>query len=255
MAVSSVSLNQNVIGAAVTQAQAEAGQRNQNSLQTQSREAANSSSRTQLSDLGRTRLALDDLRTSTETARNLNNPPALSEFRSAVQGVVQSLNALNQTVRTAETNTSERRPQQILNEVRSTAETTTTEEGESALQRLGIATRQDGTFTVNQRQLDQSFQADPAEAQSALDELSNNLNRVAEQQLNGTTTTQPEPDDNTQQAQIIRQAIADEEVREQQRSQQDTRENFRQLLAAQLANAGSFSARNAVTTYFNVSTL
>jgi histidinol dehydrogenase len=168
--------------------------------------------------------------------------------------VVQSLNALNQTVRTAETNTSNRQPQQILNEVRNTAENTTTNEGENALQRLGIATQQDGTFTVNQRQLDQSFQADPAEAQDALDELSNNLNRVAEQQLNG-RTVQPEPTDNTQQAQNIRQAIVDEEAREQQRSQQDARESFRQLLAAQLANAGSFSARNAVTTYFNVSTL
>jgi hypothetical protein len=254
MAVSSVSLNQGLIGAAATQAQSEAGQRNQNQLLSLPREEANSSSRTQLSDLGRTRLALDDLRSSTETARNLNNPPALSEFRSAVQGVVQSLNALNQTVRTAEINTSDRRPQQILNEVRNTAENTTTNEGENALQRLGIATQQDGTFTVNQRQLDQSFQADPAEAQDALDELANNLNRVAERQLNG-TVAQPEREDNTQQAQSIRQAIADEEAREQQRSQQDARESFRQLLAAQLANAGSYSARNAVTTYFNVSTL
>lgn len=254
MAVSSVSLNQSLIGAAVTQAQTEAGQRNQNQLQTLPREEANSSSRTQLSDLGRTRLALDDLRSSTETARNLNNPPALSEFRNAVQGVVQSLNALNQTVHTAETNTSDRRSQQILSEVRNTAENTTTAEGENALQRLGIATQQDGTFTINQRQLDQSFQADSDEAQSALDELSNNLNRVAEQQLNG-AVAQPKPDDNEQQAQSLRQAIADEEAREQQRSQQETRENFRALLAAQLANAGSFSARNAVTTYFNVSTL
>ena len=253
MAVSSVSLNQSLIGAAATQAPAEAGQRNQNSLQAQPREDDNSSSRTQLSDLGRTRLALDDLRTSTETARNLNNPPTLSEFRSAVQGVVQSLNALNQTVRSGETSTSDRRPQQILNEVRNTAENTTTEEGENALQRLGIATQQDGTFTVNQRQLDQSFQADPVEAQSALDELSNRLNRVAEQQLNGTIARQEA--DSAQQAQSVRQAIADEEVREQQRSQQETRESFRELLAAQLANAGSFSARNAVTTYFNVSTL
>lgn len=251
MAVSSVSLNQSLIGAAATQAQAEVGQRNQNSPQALLREDANNSSRTQFSDLARTRLALDDLRTSTETARNLNNPPALSEFRNAVQGVVQSLNALNQTVRTAGTDT-DRRPQQILSEVRSTAESTTTEEG-NALQRLGIATQQDGTFTVNQRQLDQSFQADPAEAQAALDELSNRLNRVAEQQLNGTVDRQEA--DSAQQAQSIRQAIADEEVREQQRSQQETRESFRELLAAQLANAGSFSARNAVTTYFNVSTL
>lgn len=255
MAVSSVSLNQSLIGAAATQAQqAEAGQRNQNQLQTLPREDANSSSRTQLSDLGRARLALDDLRDTTDTARNLNNPPALSEFRSAVQGVVQSLNALNQTVRSAEPNNTDRRPQQILNEVQTTAQNTTTDEGENALQRLGIATQQDGTFTVNQRQLDQSFQADPAEAQNALDELSNNLNRVAERQLNGGATAQPEPG-NSQQAQSIRQAIADEEAREQQRSQEETRESFRQLLAAQLANAGSFSARNAVTTYFNVSTL
>lgn len=254
MAVSSVSLNQGLIGAAATQAQPEAGQRNQGQLQMLQREEANSSSRTQLSELGRTRLALDDLRTSTETARNLNNPPALSEFRSAVQGVVQSLNALNQTVRSGETSTADRRPQQILGEVRNTAENTTTNEGENALLRLGIATQQDGTFTINQRQLDQSFQADPAEAQNALDALSNNLNRVAEQQLNG-RTAEPESNNNTQQVQTVRQAVADEEAREQQRSQQDARESFRQLLAAQLANAGSFSARNAVTTYFNVSTL
>ena len=91
------------------------------------------------------------------------------------------------------------------------------------------------------------------EAQAALDELSNRLNRVAEQQLSGTVDRQEA--DSAQQAQSIRQAIADEEVREQQRSQQETRESFRELLAAQLANAGSFSARNAVTTYFNVSTL
>ena len=253
MAVSSVSLNQNVIGAAATQAQADAGQRNQNPLQALPREDVNSSSRTQLSDFGRTKLALEDLRTSTETARNLNNPPALSEFRNAVQGVVQSLNALNQTVRTADTSSADRRPQQALNEVRNTAENTTTQDGVNALQRLGIATQQDGTFTVNQRQLDQSLQSNPSEAQSALNELSDRIGRVAEQQLNG-TTAQSETD-STQQAQAVRQAIANEEVREQQRSQQDARESFRQLLAAQLANAGSFAARNAVTTYFNVSTL
>ncbi len=123
----------------------------------------------------------------------------------------------------------------------------------NALQRLGIATQQDGTFTVNQRQLDQSLQSNPSEAQSALNELSDRIGRVAEQQLNG-TTAQSETN-STQQAQAVRQAIANEEVREQQRSQQDARESFRQLLAAQLANAGSFAARNAVTTYFNVSTL
>jgi hypothetical protein len=254
MAVSSVSLNQGLIGAAATPTQAETGQRNPNQLQTQSRDETNSSSRTQLSDLGRTRLALDDLRDATETARNLDNPPSLSEFRNAVQGVVQSLNALNQTVRNGETSTSDRRTQQILDEVRTTARNTTTDDGENALQRLGIATQQDGTFTVNQRQLDQAFQDNPEEAQAVLDNLSDNLNRVADQLLNG-RPPQAESNDIAQQAQTIRQAIIDEEAREQQRSQQDARESFRQLLAAQLANVGSFSARNAITTYFNVSTL
>ena len=260
MAVSSIALNPNAVGAAVSQAQvSDVAQRS--APATPARDDSNPSSRTELSDLGRTQLALDNVRDAADTARNLNNPPALSEFRSAVQGVVQSLNALNQTVNTADS-TSDRRPVQALNDVRNAA-VNANNNGANALQRLGITQQQDGTFAVNQRQLDRAFQQDAQGAQDALQEVASNVDQAAaNQQLTGTAeaapaqpqATQPQQTQNTEQDNNNNdQAAAQAQAQEQASAQ--ARESLRQLLQSQLANAGTNTARNAVTSYFSVSTL
>ena len=247
MAISSVSLNPNAIGAVAAQTQnSDAAQKGTQSAL--ARDDANTSARTQFSDFGRTKLSLENVKDAAETARNINNPPALSEFKNAVQGVVKSLNALNETVRAAETAT-DQRPLQALNEVRN-ALAASNEDGADTLQKLGISTQQDGTFAINQRQLERSFKEDSQGAQSALRDVSNRVEQAVDRQLSGTppavqtkTTEAPPEGSNANDAQI------------EDRARAEQRESFRQLLASQLANAGSNTARNAVTTYFSVATL
>jgi len=250
MAISSISLDPSSAGAVTTPAQGALAQRNTRSASTP--DDANASARTQLSDLGRTRLSLENVQEAAETARNLNNPPTLSAFRSAVQGIVQSFNALNQTV--SEANATDRQSAQALNEVRQAVKAPN-QDGEGDLQRLGITAQQDGTFAVNQRLLDASFQQNSQAAVAALDEVADRVEQATDRQLAGPASN-PEP----AQPRQLQQAAAernneDANAQAQDQARANARESFRELLASQLANAGSYSARNAVTTYFSVSTL
>lgn len=213
------------------------------------------SSKTQLSALGRTKLSLEDLQAAAQAAKNINNPPTLSDFKVAVQGVVQSLNALSSAARASESAQSTRtssvtdqRANQALNQVRNALQENG---GSQSLQRLGISRNEEGGFALNQRQLEASFQQDRPGSLSALFDVADRVETAADRALNETATpparqseaeTEPDPTEET-------------EVEKEQRKREVQRESFRELLASQLANTRSYVARNAVATYFSVSAL
>lgn len=248
MAISSVSLTSNAIGAGA--AQTDGAQKNP--LIALQRKDASAS--TQLSPFGKTKLSLDDLKASAQAIRNLNNPPTFSDFKIAVQGFVQSLNALNKTVNDVSANDTAKsasladtRPAQALNEIRK-AVSGPAEGALTALQKLGVSSQKDGTFALNQRQLEKSFQENRGGTLSTLFEVAGRVEIAADQQLSGKKPVESA-------------ASSAEKTQEERDGERDTqarlenRKNFQQLLAAQLANAGSYVARNAVATYFSVAAL
>lgn len=248
MAISSVSLTSSVIGAGASQAQGDGAQ--QNPLAALQRKTA--STNTQLSVFGRVKLTLDDIKAKAQALENLSSPPTLSDFKVAVQGFVQSLNALNKTVNEATAKSaaieSDSRPAQALNEIRK-AVAGSDGEGLSSLQKIGISSQQDGTFSINRKQLEQSLRDDPGGTLSTLSDVADRVEKAADEQLSGNGSVDNEASG------LNGQSSEQEETRSDAQARIDSRKNFQQLLAAQLANAGGYVARNAVTTYFSVAAL
>lgn len=254
MAISGVSslVSSSVGASAVAAAQGENAQKNPLAGLLQRDDA---SAQTQLSFLGRTKLSLEDIQASAQAARNVNNPPTISDFKVAVQGVVQSLNALASVARQAAADTAARpsaltdnRPSQAFNQVRNALQDS---DGNAArsLQRLGVSQTPEGTFAVNQRQLEASFQEDRQGILSALFDVADRVDAAAERALTGAPPAREETE--TETPENTDRPTPDEEA--ETRAAQ--RESFRELLAAQLANAGGYVARNAVATYFSVAAL
>lgn len=244
MAVSSVS---SLVASGIGASAAQADSAQKNPLAT--RQRGDASSITELSAFGKTRLALDDIKASAQAIQNLGNPPTLSDVKEAVQDFVQSLNALAGTVKQSAADASARadtRPAQALNEIRKAV--SGPEEGSlAALQKLGISENA-GTFSLNQRQLEKTVQENRQDSLSELIDVAERVEEAADKQLAGVPIAEKNdayvpPED------------AAEDARNEEQTRIAQRESFRELLAAQLANAGGYSARNAVTTYFSVAAL
>lgn len=249
MAISSVSsLVSSGIGA--SPAQSESTQRNP-VAQPQRNEV---SSTTQLSAFGRTKSSLEDIKASAQAINNLSNPPTFSDLKVAVQGFVQSINALASTVKQAGLDASEKsaavvdtRPSQALNEINKAF---SGQGGSSlaALQKLGIS-ENEGTFSINQRQLETAFQENRQGSLSALVEVADRVESAADRQLTGAP-----PVDQQNNATAPAESQSDD-ARNEAQATAAQRDSFKELLAAQLANAGGYIARNAVITYFSVAAL
>lgn len=249
MAISSVSsLVSSGIGA--SPAQSESTQRNP-VAQPQRNEV---SSTTQLSAFGRTKSSLEGIKASAQAINNLSNPPTFSDLKVAVQGFVQSINALASTVKQAALDASEKsaadvdtRPSQALTEINKAF---TGEGGSSlaALQKLGIS-ENEGTFSINQRQLETSFQENRQDSLSELNKVADRVEDAADKQLTGAP-----PIERKSNAEAPAASQSDD-ARNEEQARVAQRESSRELLTAQLANAGGFVARNAVLTYFSVAAL
>jgi hypothetical protein len=252
MAISNVS---SIISGSVGASAAQADSSSQrNSLAALPRNDA--SATTQLSVLGKTKSSLEDIKTSAQAVQNLSESSTRSEVAAAVQGFVKSINTLASTVKQATADTSSRsavadaRSTQALNEIRQ-AVAGADEGSRSSLSSIGI-TEREGTFSINQRQLEQSLQQNRQSTLSELSDVAERVEQTADRQLSGAPPAQ-EPKAAAAPAPTPEETSSDEQNEEQTRAEQ--RESFRQLLAAQLANAGSSVARTAVTTYFSVSSL
>lgn len=254
MAISSISsLASNGVGAGASSVAVQGESAQKNPLAGLS-QRSDPSSKTELSLLGRTRLSLEDVQAAAQAARNISNPPTLSDFKVAIQGVVQSLNALNATVRPSSTNgpatsnnvANDPRPSQALETVRRSLQEP--DGAARSLLRVGI-TQNESTFSVNQTALESAFREDRPGSLTALFDIADRVENAADRALNEPPPAPPSPSPISTEEPIEQTQNAEQEVRANQR------ENFRDLLAAQLANAGSYVARNAVVTYFSVAAL
>lgn len=252
MAIPSITASVATASAFGNQAQEEGAQKNL--LPGLQRNDARSS--TQLSPFGQVKLNLDDLQAKAQAIRQLSIPPTLSDFKVAVQGVVQSFNALNKTVNAVSSNTqtakatsiADSRPVQALNEVRNAI--AGPEEGSlGALRKIGINLQQDGTFGINQQRLEKSFQDSRNETLNTLNEVSSRIEKTTNKQLSSNSLID-------QKSSNLNDQINDaEKAGDDARERLDQKKDFQQLQKAQLAQAGGYAARNAVVTYLSVASL
>lgn len=252
MAITSIAQSSAAVSAFGNQAQG--GSAQQNPLAGLQRKVASASA--QLSAFGKVKLSLDDLqaKAKAQAVRNLGTPPTLSDFSVAVQGVVQSFNALSKTVaaaaasrdssRAAAAAVVDQRSAQALKEVRRAV---AGPNGSSldALQKIGISRQRDGTFDINQKQLEQSFLGNRDAALNTLNEVAARVVDVTQQQLSG----------NGPVGQRFNSLSELQDTRDTVQARLDSQRSFQQLLTAQLANAGGYVARNAVVTYLSVASL
>jgi len=250
MAVSSVSsLVASGIGASA--AQTDSAQKNPRATLPQ----GEASSITELSAAGKAKQALDDIKTSAQAIKNLDNPPTTSDLKAAVQSFVKSVNALSITVRqTAADNSvnssvvADARSAQALQEINE-AVAGPDASSLAALQKLGIS-KTEGTLSINQRALETGLQEDRQGSLSTLVEVADRVESAADRQL--TTGAPPVEQKNNAEAPAESQS---DDARNEAQATAEQRDSFKELLAAQLANAGSYIARNAVVTYFSVAAL
>lgn len=234
MAVSSVSsLIASGIGA--NAAQADSAQKNPRATLPQS----DASSVTELSTAGKTRLALDDIKTSAQAIKNLDNPPTTSDLKAAVQSFVKSVNALSITIRQTATDTStnssviaDARSAQALQEINE-AVSGPDASSLAALQQLGIS-KTEGTLSINQRALETGLQKNPQGSLSTLVEVADRVETAADRQLTGAP-----PVEQKSKAEAPAESQSDD-ARNEAQATAEQRDSFKELLAAQLANAGGY---------------
>lgn len=249
MAVSSVSsLVASSIGASA--AQADSAQKNPRATLPQ----GEASSVTELSAAGKAKQALDDIKTSAQAIKNLDNPPTASDLKAAVQSFVKSVNALSITVRQTATDSStnssviaDARSAQALQEINE-AVSGPDASSLAALQKLGIS-KTEGTLSINPRALETGLQENPQGSLSTLVEVADRVETAADRQLTGAP-----PVEQKSKAEAPAESQSDD-ARNEAQATAEQRDSFKELLTAQLANAGSYIARNAVVTYFSVAAL
>lgn len=254
MAITSIAQTSSAVSAFGSQAQG--GSAQQNPLAGLQRKVASASA--QLSAFGQVKLSLDDLKAKAQAVSSLGKPPTLSDFSVAVQGVVQSFNALSKTVsaavatresnRVATSAIADQRPARALNEVRR-AVAGPNENSLAELQKIGIARQKDGTFEINQKQLEKSFLENRDATLNTLNEVASRVVDVAQKQLAGNGIIGQRFNNLSEQVSQL------QDTRSNVQARLDSQRDFQQLLTAQLASAGGFVARNAVVTYLSVASL
>lgn len=254
MAITSIAQSSAAVSAFGNQAQG--GSAQQNPLAGLQRKVASASA--QLSAFGKVKLSLDELQAKAQAVSKLSNPPTLSDFSVAVQGVVQSFNALSKTVsaaaasrennRAAAAAVVDQRPAQALKEVRR-AVAGPNDSSLDALQKIGISRQRDGTFDINQKQLEKSFLGNRDATLNTLNDVAARVVDVTQNQLSSNGLV-------GQRFNNVSARVSElQDARDDVQARLDSQRNFQQLLTAQLANAGGFVARNAVVTYLSVASL
>lgn len=249
MAVSGISQAFAAVGAFDSQAQA--GDAQNNPLATLQRKEA--AVQTQLSAFGRVKSSLADLQAKAQALKSFSKPPTLEDLKTVVQGFVQSFHNLSKTVNEVSSQkqsalNGDVRPGQALNEIRKAA-AGANDASIGALQKLGIDRQKDGTFSINQKTLDKSFQADRAGMLTTLSDVADRVGKAIDKQLSSNGFIGKKVQDLSARVNDL------ENTRSATPERLDNQKNFQQRLAAQLANAGGYVARNAVATYFNVASL
>lgn len=247
MAVSGVSQALSAVGAYDSQAQAGDAQKKPPTTFFPQQGAA---VQPQLSTLGRVQSSLADLQAKAQALKNFSNPPTFEDFKTLVQGFVQSVSNLNKMVNEVKQSAlnGESRLGQALKEIQKAA-TGTSNTSTGALQKFGIDRQKDGTFSINQKTLEKSFQADRSAMLNTFSGVADRVGKAIDKQLSSSGFIGQKAQDLS----ARRNEVENSRLTIQDRL--DTQKVGQQRLAAQLSNAGGYAARNAVTTYFNVASL
>lgn len=256
MAVSSISnLTTGSLPAAVAQVEP-TGQRNGPAA---TAPRGQESAVTSISLAGRTRLALEQIQSAADQVKSLNETSSPSAIAAAVKNVVQSVNNLStvaneSSARNATSDNGNARASEAFRAVGSSLSNAA-----SLLQSLGIS-QNESTFSVNERRLQADFRQNTENTVAQVNDLADRVGQAADQQLQKVTAppapVQPAPAAAAPATQNASQTNAsDQETRRQDDARAQQSESFRSQLAAQLANAGGYNARTAVTTYFSVATI
>jgi flagellar capping protein FliD len=141
---------------------------------------------TQLSSYGQVKSSLADLQDKARALKNLSQPPTLSDFKGVVQAFVQSFNSITQTVNNLTSKkgalNTENRPSQALNDIRK-AVSGPKGNALSSLKELGISQQANGTFALDQKQLEKSFKDNPKDALSTISDLASRVTKSTDKQL------------------------------------------------------------------------
>jgi len=249
MAVTAISQTSIAVGA-YTNSQAQAGDAQNTPLATLQRNA--SSAQTQLSPFGRVKSSLADLQAKAEALKNFSKPPTLNDFKGLVQGFVQSFNNLNKTVGEVSRQSSELYGKQsqaarTLDEIRKAAGPN--EASIASLLKQGVERQKDGAMSLSLKTLEKSFQADRQGTLNTFSEIADRVGKAIDKQLFGSGSIGKKVQD------LSPRPEESQATRNTDQARLDNQRSFQQRLAAQLAGAGGYVARNAVATYFSVASL
>ncbi len=248
MAISSVNLSPNTIGTPTSQVQV--GFDPQNPLTTLQHKE--DSAIAQLSAFGQVKASIADLQSKAQSLKNFSKPPTFGDLQVVVQGFVQSFNSLNKNISQLGSKqgalSADSRPGQALNNIRQ-AVAGANQSGLSALQKMGISQQANGTFSINQKQLEKSFQDNRPSALSTIFDLANRVTQATDKQLSANGSIGKKVNDLSVRINEL------ENTRNTAQGYLDTQKNSQQFMAAQFPSTGSYAARNAVATYFSVASL
>lgn len=199
-----------------------------------------------ISNASQVRASLEDVQSKAKALKDFSKPPTLQDFKLAIQGMVGSLNNLRKSVEASKTDNYGLQIQKGID----LAVDGKDSGAQSDLRKAGIDRKDDGTLALNQAQLDKSFNEDRPGTLSAVSSIATRIDAVAGKQPAPIGVSDKKSSDlSTKQPDRTEERRADERTR----TKLDTQKNSQQLLASHLATAGGFVARNAVVTYFTVS--
>jgi hypothetical protein len=205
-----------------------------------------SSSVTRISVSGKALVSLDSLQAFAEAAKNANVPPTVSDFKVLVNGVVNGINALRQSVANAANsdNSLANSLQKRLDAIDQIA--SKSRESAAALSKIGLGQQDNGSFTVNQKQLLKSFNEDKEGAFAAFTNFAGKVSGAA-----GNNSSKDVEDT--------------EKTKESNKSKEKDKPNANDEFGKQLnlnntfdapsSPAVSFVAKNAVASYLTIASL
>ena len=206
----------------------------------------------QLSSLGQVKFSLADLQNKAGALKNFSKPPTFADLQVVVEGFVRSFNSLNKNVRALTSKqgafNADNRSGQALNSVNN-AIAGANGNGLFALQKMGISQQANGTFSINQNQLAQSFQDNRPDTLSTIFDLANRVTSATDKYISANGLIGKRVDNLSARVNDL------ENMRSKPQGNLDTQKIIQQFTTAQAPSTSGFTVRNAVATYTSVASL
>lgn len=204
----------------------------------------------QLSAFGQVKASLADLQNSAQALKNFSKPPTFSDFQVVAQGFVQSINSLNKNIAALASkqgvlNDNNRFGQASSNVNKAVAGAN--QGGLAALQKIGVVQQPNGAFSINQKQMEKSFQDNRSGALATIFDLANRVIPVTDKQISANGFIGKKVNDLSVRVNELGN------TRSKAQGYIDAQKTFQP--PAQMANSGGNAARNAVATYASVASL